>query len=218
MEALGRRIFATSVILFFVAPPAFTIWLVWGFLDRSFTVIVPLMVLLLYVGLLLSPVDYGTRAIRSVEIPNAPAEVAKLLKKTTEDGDLIHVILLRSFHNSEPLSQTAMTTYAQKRGVDLTPQQIRMYIVKMEDFGFIKSPEGRFKTEAKEYRLTDAGKWCRNCFPERTFMYYLRNGLGLLRTKQYPGTVPAQPAKESAPSSQGAATETPNSSLGNRQS
>lgn len=72
MEALGRRIFATSVILFFVAPPAFTIWLVWGFLDRSFTVIVPLMVLLLYVGLLLSPVDYGTRAIRSVEIPNAP--------------------------------------------------------------------------------------------------------------------------------------------------
>ncbi|MGA8905741.1 MAG: hypothetical protein WB661_12125 [Candidatus Bathyarchaeia archaeon] len=215
---MGRRIFATSVILFFVAPPAFTIWLVWGFLDRSFTVIVPLMVLLLYVGLLLSPVDYGTRAIRSVEIPNAPAEVAKLLKKTTEDGDLIHVILLRSFHNSEPLSQTAMTTYAQKRGVDLTPQQIRMYIVKMEDFGFIKSPEGRFKTEAKEYRLTDAGKWCRNCFPERTFMYYLRNGLGLLRTKQYPGTVPAQPAKESAPSSQGAATETPNSSLGNRQS
>ena len=176
------------------------------------------MALLLYIGILLSPVEYGARTIRSVEIPNAPAEVVKLLKKTTEDGDLIHVILLRSFHNSEPLSQTAMTTYAQERGVDLTPQQIRTYIVKMEDFGLIKSPEGRFKTEAKEYRLTDAGKWCRNCFPERTFMYYLRNGLGLLRTKQYPGTVSTQPVKESAPSSQSAATEMSKSSPGNRQS
>ena len=208
MEALGLRIFATSVILFFVAPPVFAIWVAWGVLNRSFTVIIPLLTLVLYVGLLLSPVDYGARTIRTVEISNAPPEVAKLLKKTTEDGDLIHVILLRSFHNSEPLSQTDMADYAQRRGVDLTAQQIRNYIVNMATVGWISSPKVRYTTEAKEYQLTEAGKWCRNCFPDRTFMYYIRNGLGLLRTKQYPGTAPAKPS-ETAPTPQSATTAMP---------
>ncbi len=157
------------------------------------------MALVVYVGLLLSPVDYGARTIRSVEIPNAPAEVVKLLKKTTEGGDLIYVILLRSFHNSEPLSQTAMTAYAKgKGGIDLTAQQIRTYIMNMEKWGWISSPKGRYTTEPKEYQLTEAGKWCRECFPTRGFLYYLRNGLGLLRLKQYPGTVPTQPAESVA--------------------
>jgi hypothetical protein len=205
LEALGRRIFATSVILFFVAPPTFVIWIAWGILARSITIFVPLLTLVLYAGLLLSPVDYGARTIRSVEISKAPPEVVKLLKKTTEDGDLIYVILLRSFHNSEPLSQTDMTDYAQGKGVDLTAQQIRSYIVNMEKFRWISSPKVRY---SKEYQLTEAGKWCRECFPQRGFMYYLRNGLGLLRTKQYPGIVPPQPV-ESAPTPQSAATATP---------
>jgi hypothetical protein len=190
--------------------------LAWGFLNRSSTVVLPLMALVLYTGLLVSSIDYGAKTIRSVEIRNAPPEVVKLLKKTTEDGDLIYVILLRSFHNSEPLSQTSMTAYAQKRGgVDLTAQQIRTYITNMDKWGWISSPRARYTTEPKEYQLTEAGKWCRKCFPQRTFMYYLRNGLGLLRPKNYLGTVPVQPTKEGAPISQSPTTAMPVSSVEN---
>ncbi len=174
----------------------------WSLLNHSSIVIVSILLSILYLAIALSRVGYDARTIRRVIIPNAPNEVRKLLKTTTNNGDLIHVILLRSFHNNETLSQTDMTTYAQGKGVEITQPQIRQYILKMDKMGLINSPETRYETERKEYQLTEAGQWCRKCFPDRLFTFCVQNGLRLTRMKQYPGSVPAQPAEKPPESTQ----------------
>jgi len=207
LELLGRLLFAKSVLLVFIAPIVLAILLVWSFLNPSLIVVFSSIFLIIYFGLICGQVGYDGKTIGSVEIPNAPDEVKKFLKTTTNDGDLLNVILLRSFRNNEPLSQTDMTNYAQRKGsVGLTSARIREYIKKMEEeMKLISSQEPRYTTEKKEYRLTEPGKWCRTavrtCFPERLFMFWIRNGLGLRRLSKYPEGVPAQSSEEKTPES-----------------
>ncbi len=185
-----------------VAPIVLTVLLVWSLLNVSLTLMFSIILLLLYLAIVFSRVSYDGNTIRRVEIPNAPDEVKSFLKTTTNNGDLIYVILLRSFPNNEPLSQTEMTNYAQiKGGIDLTSQTIRDYILRMENGRLISSQERtRYPTEKKEYRLTEPGEWCRTavrqCFPGRMFMFCLRNGLRLARMSEFPGTVPSQLSEE----------------------
>lgn len=146
------------------------------------------MFLIIYLAIVCGSVGYDAKTIRNIRIPKAPDDIAKLLKTTTSYGELIHVILLRSFHNDEGLSQSDMTRYAQKEeDLPLTSQRIRDYVIKMEEAGLISSPHGRYEME---YHLTELGQWCREavkqCFPRRLLLFYLRNGLGLKRLDDFP--------------------------------
>lgn len=197
------------MVLVFIAPIVLITLLTWSLLNPSFMgLYTSAIFLVLYVLLSFSWVSYDGRTISSVEIPNAPEDVKKFLKTTTNDGDLLNAILLRSFHNNNPLSQTEMVTYAQKKGsVELTAPRIREYIKRMEEeMKLISSQEKtRYTTERKEYRLTEAGEWCRTavrkCFPERLFMLWIRNGLGFRRMDPYPLSVPTPPSEEKSPES-----------------
>ncbi len=153
----------------------------------------------LYLLWAFSKIAYDPGTIRQVTIPGAPDDIADLLKKTTTGGDLINVILVSGFQNDERLSQSDLMRYAKANGVTLTDPAIREYVLSLEKAEIIGST-GSPESYKKEYRLTDQrGKWCREavskCFPKRTIVFHVRNGLNLRRLTPFPqnesGTQPA---------------------------
>ena len=182
-----RKDFLKATIVTFGIPVALLVLLTQVLSSGWGPVVVFLAFLLVYLSWAFSGVSYDSKTIRGVMIPAAPERIADLLRTTTSRGELIIVNLLSSFRNHEKLSQTEMTEYAQRHGIELTAQRIRDYIKIMESSGLITSPETRYE---KEYRLTKEGMWCRKavqqCFPSKVILFHLRNGLGLVKLGPFP--------------------------------
>ncbi len=158
---------------------------------RAFSLLVFVIGLLglLYVGLLVTHIEYGPNFIRLVRVPNAPSEIESLLKQTNEEGDLIYVFLLAAFEDEEAkLSKTNLWRWVQKnRNIQLTYQATLTYINKLEEMKLIYSKK---VTRDYEFILTETGQWCQDaikvCFPQTLFWYVLRNYLGKRPLKIYP--------------------------------
>jgi predicted transcriptional regulator len=153
----------------------------------------------LYLLFLLSRVTYDSPRISRIDKTGIDEEVLDLITTTTLKGDRINVAILKSLEKGNKPSQTALYNSVREGGVSLTQQQVREYIVDLEEKGFISSPETNY---AKEYQLTGKGKWSREVIdqilPSRMFLYVLRNYMGYRR-------IPSKPSADPTGQSQGKA-------------
>jgi len=175
-----RRQRLTGVLIIVLVPLGFAIWtgLYFSLAQVRQDGAVLLIAVLFYVVFLVSEVVYDTPRISRIDMKSINPDVVNLVTKTTSKGDRVYVILLRAFAGTK-LSQTKLFKKAGENGIDLTQPAVRQYIKDLEDYGLISSPQTKY---AKEYELTEWGKWCRHVvnqlLPSRTFLYVLRDYLG----------------------------------------
>jgi len=145
----------------------------------------------MYAFALFVPSTYGPEKIREVSIPStsAPEDILKMLKITSQGGDLIYIHLITAVKEEANPNQSDLSRHVKNRHkVMITPQAIReQYIVPLEGMGIIRSIA---VSKQREYKLTPQGEWCltaiKTCFPPSNFYYYVRHYLGRLKLPEYP--------------------------------
>lgn len=161
----------------------------WGIPPLPLIAVVPivlqsltLFILSLYLGVSYSDLD--TRDM--VVVPNAPRQIAKLLKETTRGTNRLINVEIISVLGRRPLIQSRVVECVQKKGINLTSTRIIEYLSKLEKLGIIHSEKGYKRT----YSLTKKGKWCREaireCFPRTNLWFIIRYYLGIRRLPTFP--------------------------------
>ncbi len=183
-----------GVLLVVLVPVGFAVWaglyLVSSLVRQDAAVLV--VGVILYLGYLVSEVTYDTPKISRIDMKGINPKVEDLITKTTSKGDRLYVILLRAFPEGTKLSQTDLFKRSEAMEVHLTQPQVREYIIALEEDGLISSPQTKY---AKEYELTEWGRWCRHVInqllPSRNFLFVLRNYLGYR-------SIPSEPSRPSS--------------------
>lgn len=164
------------------------------FLTPSNVLLLALFIIGYYSYSLFSEVPYSNQDIEKVVIPQAPKEIANLLKKTTRHTNRLINVEIISVLGKKSLIQSRIVERTRKRGINRSSTQIIGYLSKLQTMGIIHSRKGGYE---REYSLTEKGNWCykavKECFPRKHFWFIIRHYLGSRRLERFPEATSDQP-------------------------